>query len=428
MEAPARGTSAVAVDTSAVEVDRPRRGGTAATNLGNNSDSVRRHNLSTVLGLVHSHGGMSRAQLTRATGLNRSTVALLVAELAQLGLVVESDPDPTNRIGRPSPIIHASTRVVALAINPDLDAIRVAVVSLGGQVLHTVKYDTVRVPGAQEMVNVVSAVFSTLRGTLAGDVRIVGVGVAVPGLVRATDGLVIDAPHLEWKDEPLCAMLVDTLGLPAYAANDAVIGASAQATFGQWREVRDLVYLYGGASGIGGGIISGGALLSGAAGFAGQLGHTHVRTDGARCGCGSSGCLEAEVTRQGLLDATGLGMHEADRLESVVLGLLRDEAGSGPVTTEVARQVELLAVGLKSVINLLNPSKVLFDGFLRVLLRAAESGLAGTVHGATIRGPRDDVELALASLDADPLLVGAAQLAFAPLIADPAGYAITRAS
>ena len=72
----------------------------AGTNLGNNRDTTRQHNLSTVLGLVHSMAGVSRAQLTRATGLNRSTIAALVGELAQLGLVVESDLDQAQQHGR----------------------------------------------------------------------------------------------------------------------------------------------------------------------------------------------------------------------------------------------------------------------------------------------------------------------------------------
>lgn len=395
---------------------------TEATGLGNNSESVRQHNLSTVLGLVHSLGGISRAQLTRATGLNRSTVALLVAELVQLRLVVESEPDPTNRIGRPSPLIEPSRRTVALAINPDLDAIRIAIVSLGGHVIKTMKYDTVRIPSVREMVNVVTAVLASLKGELDTGFQLVGAGIAVPGLVRSSDGLVIDAPHLGWRDEPLCALLSEALGLPVFAANDAVVGASAQATFGAGREISDFVYLFGGASGIGGGVISGGALVRGAAGFAGQLGHTHVLTDGTLCDCGSTGCLEAEVTRQALMSAVGLEHGAADLLEEKVLEQVAREGGHGVVSDILRAQVELLSIGLKSVISLLNPSKVLLDGFLRIHLLAAPEQLAAAVHGATIRGPRDDVELELASLEADPLLIGAAQLAFERLVADPAGF------
>src|SRR5664279_5699001 len=96
---------------------------------GNNSDHVRRHNLSVVLGLAHRSGGLSRAQLTRRTGLNRSTIADLVGELVDRQLVVETEPDSSGQVGRPSPIVRPNPKAVALAINPEIDAITVGAVS-----------------------------------------------------------------------------------------------------------------------------------------------------------------------------------------------------------------------------------------------------------------------------------------------------------
>ncbi|MBC7762058.1 MAG: MarR family transcriptional regulator, partial [Candidatus Saccharibacteria bacterium] len=91
---------------------------------GNNLDVVRRRNLSLVLGRVHELAAVSRSQLTRETGLNRSTIAALVGELVQLGLVVETQPDPSNQqVGRPSPVIVPSDRAVALVVHPELDSV-----------------------------------------------------------------------------------------------------------------------------------------------------------------------------------------------------------------------------------------------------------------------------------------------------------------
>lgn len=397
---------------------------TIGAGLGSNSDTVRQSNLSAVLGLVHSLGAISRAQLTRALGLNRSTVALLVAELVQLGLVVESNADPTNRIGRPSALVEPSRRTVALAINPDLHAIRIAVVSLGGHVLEAVTYDTVRVPSVREVVNVATVVLASMKSHLDSGYQVIGAGVAVPGLVRTADGSVIDAPHLGWRDEPLCSMLTEAIGVPAFAANDAAVGASAQATFGDGREVRDFVYLYGGASGIGGGLVIDGSRVSGASGFAGQLGHTHVRTGGAQCACGSRGCLEAEVTRHELGDAVGVDASDGSVLERAILDRLESENGEGEITAIVDRQAGLLAVALASVSSLINPRRILLDGFLRILFLADPDRMTRSVHGSAGSGPRSEVEIGLASLDSDPLLVGAAQLAFAGLIRDPAGRSL----
>ncbi|MDF9278614.1 ROK family transcriptional regulator [Arthrobacter sp. EH-1B-1] len=406
--------------TSPSQDERIRRT-VAGTNLGNNRDSTRQHNLSTVLRLVHSMAGVSRAQLTRATGLNRSTIAALVGELVQLGLVVESNLDLAQQHGRPSIMIEPSRGALALSVNPDIDVVSVALVSLGGHIVNPVRFHTVRAPSVPEVVNIVKAVYSGMRTSLPAGHRIMGVGLAIPGLVDPVDGTVIEAPHLGWRDEPLAALLSDALKLPVIAANDAVVGARAQATFGAGRDVSDLVYLYGGASGIGGGVISGGRLISGATGFAGQLGHTHVRSGGAACTCGSSGCLEAEVTREELIAAVGLPAGETENLEEAVMEKLQQE-GSQALRDIIERQVQLLAVGLKSVVNLLNPSMIVLGGFLRILDRAAPDALSEALRAPGTRGPRERVAIELAPLGEDPILVGAAELAFEPLIRNPAGF------
>ena len=94
---------------------------------------ARRHNLSRLLTLVHREGAQSRAALTRRTGLNRSTIAGLVAELVELGLVAETEPTAPSGVGRPSPLVTADPSVVALTVNPDIDAVTVGLVGLGRQ-------------------------------------------------------------------------------------------------------------------------------------------------------------------------------------------------------------------------------------------------------------------------------------------------------
>jgi predicted NBD/HSP70 family sugar kinase len=402
--------------------DEPVRRTVTGTNLGSNRDSTRQHNLSTVLGLVHSVAGVSRAQLTRATGLNRSTIAALVGELVQLGLVLESDIDQGQQHGRPSIMIQPSPGALALSVNPDIDVVSVALVSLGGHIVNPVRFHTVRAPSVAEVVNIVTAIYTGMRTSLPLRHRIVGVGLAIPGLVDPVDGTVIEAPHLGWRDQPLAALLSSALNLPVIAANDAVVGARAQATFGAGRGVSDLVYLYGGASGIGGGVISGGRLVRGATGFAGQLGHTHVRTGGVECTCGSFGCLEAEITREELIAAVNLPAGETENLEEAVLKKLQDGTASQELRGIIDRQVQLLAIGLKSVVNLLNPSLIVLGGFLRILVRAAPDALSDALRTPGTRGPRESVAIELAPLGEDSILIGAAELAFEPLIRDPAGF------
>ncbi|BAS08797.1 xylose repressor [Arthrobacter sp. Hiyo4] len=281
-------------------------------------DPSRRNNLALIAALVHHHGVLSRAELTRRTGLNRSTVGTLVGQLVALGLVFEAAPSGEAQVGRPSPDVRPDPSTAALAVNPEVDAVTIGLVSLGGKVQKKIRFATERIPTAREAVNIAAAVIAGMRSELDASYRIVGIGMAVPGLVNRADGVVRRAPHLGWRDEPVARMLAEATGYPCLADNDATLGAEAELIFGAGAGRGNLIYLNGGASGIGGGVIADGAVLRGAGGYAGELGHTFVRTDGQTCHCGASGCLETEVSQSRLFDLAGLGGGDASQLEAAL--------------------------------------------------------------------------------------------------------------
>lgn len=382
----------------------------AARSTGVGTDQLRRHNLSAILTLLHHDGSQPRSALTAQTGLNRSTVAALVAELTELGLVHETDPDPTKQVGRPSPTVNADRRNVAIAVNPEVDAVTAGVVTLGGRVAETVRHETASPPTAAEAVEIAAALTARLTAGLAADVRVIGVGVAAPGLVRADDGLVRLAPHLKWADEPVAAMLSDATGYRVSVGNDARLGALVEHIYGSGRGVDDLVYLNGGPSGIGGGVITGGALLGGASGYAGEFGHT-------RAGGGGDVDLESLVRRSDLLAAVGRAAATPDELDELVLR--SDEAA---VLEVVHRQLAALAPALGDAINILNPPLIVLGGFLSTIFQRDPAYLQERVAAQTLAAPFEDVTIARAGLGSDLLMIGAAELTFSGLLADPAGY------
>ncbi|WP_342022521.1 ROK family transcriptional regulator [Arthrobacter citreus] len=376
---------------------------------------IRGQNLSRVLTLLHRRGPLSRADLTRICGYNRSTVSALVAELAELGLAYETDPPALKRVGRPSPLVHANEKVAAIAINPDVDAVTVGLVGLGGKVHRRVRYDAGSPPTVVDTVNISRAVVDGMQSELAGMTRIAGVGAAVPGLVNSHDGSVLLAPHLLWSGEPLADALSAGLGLPARAANDANLGSLAESLFGAAVGASDVIYLNGSASGIGGGAMVGGVPLRGAAGYAGELGHTVVTPGGLPCHCGRRGCLETEVSLGRLLSILKLEHADQDQLEAAMAG-----DGSPELIAETHRQLDLLALALTNFVNIFNPSIIVLGGFLGVLHSFAAGRLEAAVAAGGIGGLGSQVTISRAALGADLLLVGAAELVFAGLLADPA--------
>lgn len=384
---------------------------------GTTLDDVRRQNLSQVLRLVHYRGPTSRAEITRATGLNRSTVGGLVAELQERGFVLESEALQTRRVGRPSAIVNPAESTFAITVNPEIDATEVGIVALGGRVLRTVRHRHERIPTSGEFVNVVAAIIEGMRPGFAPDSRLVGVGVAVPGLVRPDDASVSVAPHLGWRDAPVSALLSEATGLPVVAGNDANCGVLAESAFGAGRAVDTVVYLNGGASGIGGGISLFGSTISGHNGQAGEFGHTLVDSNGIECHCGAIGCLETEVSRERLSAAVGADSLDLDDIERALVVAWAQPSGTG--RTEIVRQIASLGVALRTIVNALNPRCVVFGGFLAAILRVVGPDEIIRAIGATLPEGVRDLTLVPSTLGRDNLLIGAAELVFQRLFDDP---------
>ncbi|MGH8920221.1 MAG: ROK family transcriptional regulator, partial [Actinomycetes bacterium] len=280
---------------------------------GATQDVVRRHNLAALLGHVHRYGPTSRAELTRRLALNRSTIAALVDDLSGRGLVWEAGVTSRTSPGRPSNVVSVRTdTVAALAVVLGVDAVTVAIASPGGQI-----NDRVEVPledhPAREFDTVIATVAGSVRtlvSRLGPGIDLVGVGVAVPGVVRRHDGLVHFAPNLGWREQPLGARLVTAVeagvgrALPVSCRNDAGLGAWAEHIRGIGAGVANLVYLHA-EVGVGGGIIADGRLLEGSAGYSGEVGHLRLNPEGAPCRCGSRGCWETEVGEDALVMLAG---------------------------------------------------------------------------------------------------------------------------
>lgn len=381
-------------------------------------DGVRQRNLARVLRLVHVDGPQSRAALTEATGLNRSTIADLVAELVREGLVQERAPEASRRVGRPSPVVASDPRVVAIAANPEVDALTIGAVRLDQSIAMRARIELDGLISPEDTAAMISAQVDSWRTGGLADARIVGVGLAVPGLVRAADGLVRNAPHLHWTDAPVRDLVAGATGLPTTVGNDASLGAMAEHLFGAARGVDDVVYLNGGASGIGGGLIVGGMPIPGAGGYAGEFGQNRPGIASPADRRAGDGVLEDEVSRARLLAAVKL--HSAD--EPTLAEALRT-SGSVTAAEEVARQRRILATALGNAVNVLNPSVVVLGGFLATLadrdLEALEAAVAAQAMPANTEGLR----IRTAVLAEDRLLIGAAELAFGDILRDPSAIA-----
>lgn len=382
---------------------------------------MRRHNLIAVLERLHLLGPVSRSKLTGMTGLNRSTIADLIGELAALGLVEEGPGLATSGPGRPSPVVQARPEgAVVLAVEMSVDSIAVATVGLGGFVYNRLRVARPRARfSPQETVYDVAKLAGPLLGSLPNKHAFAGVGVGVVGITRRSDGFVHLAPNLGWHDVPLAEMLVGELGLDTevMVANDADLGALAE-----HRRVRpgvsNLVYVSG-EVGIGIGAIVDGKPLLGSAGYAGEAGHMLINPDGRRCRCGAIGCWETEAGEAALLRRAGspASVSGLDALLSVADRAAAEDETALRAITEVGRW---LGYGIGNLINIFNPELVVLGGMYHRLFPFLEAAVDEGVRSRALDAPRAMTTIARSGLNTDAALIGASEMVFSRVIADPA--------
>jgi glucokinase len=235
---------------------------------------------------------------------------------------------------------------------------------------------------------------------------VAGLGVGVPGAVRP-DGLVIRSPNIPaWRDYPARTRLGRRLGLPVSVENDANVAALAEGWLGAGRGIADYLVLTLG-TGIGSGIVLGGRLWRGDGGRAGELGHIAVDAEGAPCGCGARGCVEAYASAPALLRLARDQGLEGDLPELVS----RAREGNPRAQAIFRTGGRALGTALANWFNLMDVRTVIVGGGAAPALEPMRPALEAVLDGRVYGLRAGDFRILPAELGADAGVIGAAKLA-----------------
>ena len=259
---------------------------------------TRAHNASLVLRALYDLGPISRADIARLTGLTRTSVGELVADLETEGLAHDVGLGPST--GGKQPTLVALDDDARSVITLDLGerTFTAALANLRGEITTRHTRDLQGRDGDAALA-LVHELIDEVRAQATSP--ILGIGVGTPGIVDA-DGTIRWAVNLDWQDLPLGQILQERYELPTIVANDSRVAALATYLFSGEERPRNLVVIKVGR-GIGAGLILGDQLFGGDGEAAGEIGHVVVEPDGAQCHCGRFGCLETVASAQAVLRA-----------------------------------------------------------------------------------------------------------------------------
>jgi predicted NBD/HSP70 family sugar kinase len=197
----------------------------------------------------------------------------------------------------------------------------------------------------------------------------------------------------------------------------------AEYNFGSARGFTDVVYVFAGSGGIGGGAIVNGRQLRGASGYAGELGHVRIADSTVSDYSGLAGTVESLVRRDDLLEVFMLDSATDDEL-ALEIATLKANRSTKTKTAQrlVEQQIDALAMGIASFVNIFNPQVVVLAGFIGALFEFDSDRLLRGVKANALDAASETVLLRSAQLGADLLMIGAAELPFTRLLARPSEF------
>ncbi len=393
-----------------------------------------RTQLGPALALIHGGRAPTRAALGAGLGVTRATAGAVAAELQALRLIQVDTAPGGGTLGRPSHRLSINPDgPVALAAQVHPDGFQVALVGLGGRVVAaTDRILTIGDDPERALALVAEAGARLLRLAGPPDRPCVGAGLAVPSAVAEPDGVAVSPLYLSWpSDTPVRDIFADQVaragitgpgGVPCAcsAANDINLAALAEHRHGAGRGAGHLLVVATGHRGVGGALVLGGRLYTGSTGLGMEVGHVSVDPQGRPCRCGSRGCLDVETDALSFMEAAGRVPRPRVPVIEQATALLRGEyAVDATVRGAAAAVVERLGLGLADLINVLNPDRILLGGLLGDLLAADPGRLRDTVAARSPWGRGSSVPVLGCVLESGSL-VGAAELAWQPVLDDPA--------
>jgi N-acetylglucosamine repressor len=380
-----------------------------------------------VLQFIHTRINSSRVELAREVGLSAASMTAIVHDLLEKRLVVESGRESSTLGRKPVSLSIRSDAAYLLGVDLGSYFLRVVITDLNGKIAYKRMIET-RIADGQAKVMDRMCKFIRLAMKDSGLPRgaIKGIGIGHSGVIDSERGVILSYPRpgqmSEWKNLPMRDMLEKEFGIPCLLEDSVRASAIAERSYGFGKDLKEFIYIEVGI-GIGAGIFLDGKLYRGAGGSAGEFGHVTVDEDGPLCSCGNTGCLEAVASCSAIIQAVRRAIDKG------VDSRIRDLAGGDldRISVELIAQaafendslafrvlqdaVSHIGTGLANMVNLLNPSVLIFGGGLfRAAPQSLLDPLKRIIKQRSLEKSANEVRLIVSQMGTEAGAIGAARL------------------
>jgi predicted NBD/HSP70 family sugar kinase len=385
---------------------------------------VRERNVSLLLELIWRERQLSRAEISRRTGMSPSTVSTIVAELCDAGLVREIGEGASRGGRKPTLLAFCDDAFFTLGIELGARHLSAVWIDLRGNVrafasvLHEMGDDP---KGTLKQAKKLAE--RCRESARISPKQLVGIGVAVASPVDPDEpGQLSEVFYPAFRKVDVRAYFASSYGVPAFMENDANMGALAERCWGHGRGKDSLAFVKIGR-GVGAGFELNGELYRGAGGISGEIGHIPIDPQGPECGCGNRGCITMYVGASALA-GEARRTFLAGEPASVAEIVRRARMGDARAIPIVDRAGENLGQVIASLLNLLNPRVVVLGGEITSVGDLLLDSLRAAVRKRTLAHVFAQTRIVTSTLGERTVAVGAATLVLEKALADRRLFAV----
>lgn len=392
---------------------------------------VREINLSVIMNHLRKNAPLSRAALAETTGLNKTTVSSLVAELIERQFVHEVG-FAAQSSGRPAILLKLNpTAGFIVSCDIGVDYILVICTDFSPKIIWRYEEQIDPTIGQHAILDRALAILNqAIEVGCPKCGKLLGMSVGVPGLVDQTTGILLFAPNLGWKDLSIRSFLQDSFNVPIFVDNEANIAALGEHYFGAAQGYEEVLYISAGV-GLGGGIVHTGRVFSGVTGFSAEVGHMTMDPNGDICNCGNRGCWETQASQKNLFRFIRKSIEQGE--VSCLSEMIRNRSGqlTVPTIVEAAHTGDSLAIkglvfighqlgiGIASLVNVLNPELVVFGGILSLAGEFLLPIIEQEVNLRALKWNREAMQIVLARHASDACVMGGVAAVYQAILAQP---------
>lgn len=367
-------------------------------------------NKSIILNKIRTSEPISRAQIAKETTLTPPTVSSIVKELIDQGLVRESTLGQSSG-GRKPTMLHINAGAFyVIGVDAGPERVECILSDLTGEILQRTSSLLIKpLTNEQFIFALKDIIYKILNISKIDHQKIIGIGIAMHGVVDVETGTSLVAPILKLRNIPIKEVLEKEFNLTVKVENDARAMALGESLFGGHDEV-DIMAAVNVGRGVGAGVVMNGKLYHGAQGIAGELGHMTIDMNGEICECGNHGCLQTFVSGEAIAERAAKQIKGiSEKLTGKEIFEMA-EKGNEPCIELLQETGKILGIGITNLIHLVNPAKIVLGGGVMKSERFIKKTLLEVINQKVLTDGARKTDITFTRLGDDATILGAVSL------------------